>query len=125
MNCFDANSCLFDHGKRSLYENMENNSEACCLLLSCGDSCLPLKEDVSGDLKSYTIRYMHSGLETPALDMARAAKWKRRKKSLLCLPLDDSNLKQHLMHANVLAYIQHEPELRKHPLTTCHGQQLL
>ena len=124
MTGCNANSCIFRHGKKSLYENLEKSSEIRCFLLKCGES-LPLKEDVLCDLKSYVMRYVYSELQTPSLDMARAAKWKRQKKSLLYLPPDDDNLKQHIMQANFLAYIQCHPELRGHPSPIGHGWELV
>ena len=86
-----------------------------------------MKEDALGDLKSYVIRYVYSELQTPSLDMARAAKWKKRKKkSLLRLPPDDDDsLKQHIMRANFLAYIQRHKELRRHPSPIGHGWELV
>ena len=75
-----------------------------------------MKENILGDLKSYVIHYVYSELQTPSLDMAYAAKWKRqKKKALLCLPPDDESLNQNITQANFLAYIQLHPELKRHP----------
>ena len=38
---------------------------------------------------------------------------------------DGGSLEQHIKHANFLAYIQHHPDLRRHPSPIGHGWELV
>lgn len=69
---------------------------------------------------------MHGDVRGCSLALARAAKWKGQKKtSLMGLPPDDDSLKQHIMPANFLIYIQHHLELRRHPSPIGRGWELV
>ncbi len=117
MTGCDANSCFYGHGKQSLYAKMAASTEARSLLLMCGER-FPLNDDVLHDLKSYIIRYVYGDARSSSLDLARAAKWQmQKKKFLMRLPPDDDStcIKQHIMRANYVAYIQRHPELSSHP----------
>ncbi|CAB3976667.1 Hypothetical predicted protein [Paramuricea clavata] len=125
MTGCDANSCFYGHGKSTLYDKMVKSVECRRLLSSCEES-LPLKEDVLNDLVSYVTRFVYGDVHSSSLDIARAAKWKGQKnKSLMRLPPDSDSLKQHILRANYLAYIQRHPELRTHPSPVGHGWELI
>ena len=125
MTGCDANSCFYGHGKSTLYDKMVKSVECRRLLSSCGER-LPLKEDVLNDLVSYVTRFVYGDVQSSSLGIARAAKWKGQKnKSLMRLPPDSDSLKQHILRANYLAYIQRHPELRTHPSPVGHGWELI
>ena len=64
--------------------------------------------------------------KVPLWNQARATKWKSlKKKSLMRLLPDDGSLEQHIKRANFLAYIQHHPDLRRHPSPIGHGWELV
>ena len=49
---------------------------------------------------------------------------KQKTKSLMRIPPDADSLKQHIVRANYLAYIQCHPELRNNPSPAGHGWEL-
>ena len=120
----DANSCFFGHGKTSLYKKL-NSAEARSLISKCGKGLL-LSDDVLNDLKSFVIRYIYGDTQSSSLSTARATMWKRqKKKSLIRLLPDDDSLEQHIKRANFLAYIQHHPDIRRHPSPIGHGWEMV
>ena len=85
-----------------------------------------LSDDVLNDLKSFVIRYIYGDTQSSSLNQACATKWRSfKKKSLMFLLPDDDSLEQHIKRANFLAYIQHHPDLRRHPSPICHGWELV
>ncbi len=124
MTGCDANSCFYGHGKMSLYKKMAKSPEDRSLLSKCGES-LPLNDDVLHNLNSYVIHYVYADVQSSSLDVTRAAKWKKKKKkSLMRLPPDDDSLRQHIKRANILAYIQCHPDIKRHPSPIGHGWEL-
>ena len=86
------------------------------------------------DLKSFVIRYIYGDTQSSTLNQAHATKWKslKKKSSMRLLPDDDSleqhindSLEQHIKCANFLAYIQHHPDLRRHPFPIGRGWELV
>ena len=85
-----------------------------------------MKQNVFDDLKIFVIHHVYGDLQSSSLGSAREAKWKRqKKKSFMRLPPDDDSLKQHIMRADFLAYIQRHPELKQHPSPIGHGWELV
>ena len=85
-----------------------------------------LSDDVLNDLKSFVIHYIYGDTQSSSLNQARATKWRSfKKKSLMFLIPDDDSLEQHIKRANFLAYIQHHPDLRRHPSPIGHGWELV
>ncbi|XP_028404399.1 uncharacterized protein LOC114527028 [Dendronephthya gigantea] len=125
MTGCDSNSCFYGHGKATIYAKLVKNAEARKLLAKCGMN-LPLAADVLDDLISFIIRFVYGDTHSSSLDMSRAAKWKaQKKKSLRRLPPDLDSLKQHIMRANYLSYIQRHPEEKTHPSPIGHGWELV
>ena len=117
-------SCLFGHGKMSLYEKLSKSTVARSLISKCGES-LPLS-DVLNNLKSFVICYIYGDKQSSYLNLACATKWKRQKKKpLMRLLPDDDSLEQHIKRANFLAYIQCHPDLRRYPSPIGHGWELV
>ena len=125
MTGCDANTCFYGNGKTTLYDKMAKSVEARRILSKCGES-LPLNEDALNELVSYVIRFVYGDLHSSPLDLVRTAKWRgQKKKSLMCLPPDFDSLKQHIMRANYLTYIQRHLELRIHPSPIGYGWELI
>jgi hypothetical protein len=125
MTGSDAKSCFYGHGKTTLYDKMAKSSEARKKLSKCRES-LPLQDDILNELISYVIRFVYSDSRSSSLNSARAVKWKgQKKKSLMRIPPDFDSLKQHIMCANYLAYIQCHHELKVHPSPIGHGWELV
>ena len=68
----DTNSCLFGHGKISLYEKLSRSAEARRLISKCGES-LTLSDDALNDLKLFVIKYTYEDTQSSALNQAHAS----------------------------------------------------
>jgi hypothetical protein len=126
MTGCDSNSAFFGHGKKTIFNKVQESEEARNLLKSCGKS-INLTKSTTDRLIKFVLKYVYNDSKSQDTTEARVKKWKsyKKRKSLARLAPDRDSLLQHIRRGNYLAYIQLNYSLRCHPSPIDNGWKLI